>query len=95
MIAWGEKSGARKTTEMVEVGQTSGGADRRRGDGALAARLRRELEGEVLFDRFSRGRYSTDASISALAFLLRFFFLPSVFRVLSSTNPKLALTFMR
>ncbi len=48
---------------MVEVGQTSGGADRRRGDGALAARLRRELEGEVLFDRFSRGRYSTDASI--------------------------------
>ena len=33
------------------------------GDSALAARLRRELEGEVLFDRFSRGRYSTDASI--------------------------------
>ena len=32
------------------------------GDSALAARLRRELEGEVLFDRFSRGRYSTDAS---------------------------------
>ena len=29
---------------------------------ALAARLRRELQGEVLFDRFSRGRYSTDAS---------------------------------
>ncbi len=29
----------------------------------LAARLRRELEGEVLFDAFSRGRYSTDASI--------------------------------
>ena len=32
------------------------------GDSALAARLRRELEGEVLFDAFSRGRYSTDAS---------------------------------
>ena len=32
------------------------------GDPALAARLRRELEGEVLFDAFSRGRYSTDAS---------------------------------
>ncbi len=32
-------------------------------DSALAARLRRELEGEVLFDAFSRGRYSTDASI--------------------------------
>ncbi|MFQ5773003.1 MAG: FAD-binding and (Fe-S)-binding domain-containing protein [Kiloniellaceae bacterium] len=33
------------------------------GDGALAARLRREIEGDVLFDAFSRGRYSTDASI--------------------------------
>jgi FAD/FMN-containing dehydrogenase/Fe-S oxidoreductase len=30
---------------------------------ALEARLRREIRGEVLFDRFSRGRYSTDASI--------------------------------
>ncbi len=30
---------------------------------ALAARLRRELTGDVLFDSFSRGRYSTDASI--------------------------------
>ena len=29
----------------------------------LEARLRRELRGEVLFDAFSRGRYSTDASI--------------------------------
>ena len=29
----------------------------------LASRFERELEGEVLFDRFSRGRYSTDASI--------------------------------
>ena len=28
----------------------------------LAARLKGELQGEVLFDRFSRGRYSTDAS---------------------------------
>ena len=33
------------------------------GDSALARRLRNELEGEVLFDAFSRGRYSTDASI--------------------------------
>ena len=33
------------------------------GDSALAARLARELDGEVLFDAFSRGRYSTDASI--------------------------------
>ncbi|WP_236551287.1 FAD-binding oxidoreductase [Billgrantia tianxiuensis] len=29
----------------------------------LAARLTREMEGEVLFDLASRGRYSTDASI--------------------------------
>ncbi len=32
-------------------------------DSGLAARLKRELDGEVLFDAFSRGRYSTDASI--------------------------------
>ena len=32
-------------------------------DQRLAARLKSEIEGEVLFDRFSRGRYSTDASI--------------------------------
>jgi FAD/FMN-containing dehydrogenase/Fe-S oxidoreductase len=33
------------------------------GDSALAARLKREVKGEVLFDAASRGRYSTDASI--------------------------------
>jgi FAD/FMN-containing dehydrogenase/Fe-S oxidoreductase len=33
------------------------------GDSALAARLKREIQGEVLFDAASRGRYSTDASI--------------------------------
>ena len=33
------------------------------GDSGLAERLRKNLEGEVLFDAFSRGRYSTDASI--------------------------------
>ncbi|MBT5195302.1 MAG: FAD-binding oxidoreductase, partial [Rhodospirillaceae bacterium] len=33
------------------------------GDSALAARLGRELSGQVLFDSASRGRYSTDASI--------------------------------
>ena len=32
------------------------------GDSALAQRLSSEIEGDVLFDRFSRGRYSTDAS---------------------------------
>ncbi|MFL5260885.1 MAG: FAD-binding and (Fe-S)-binding domain-containing protein, partial [Anaeromyxobacteraceae bacterium] len=35
----------------------------RRDDAALAARLRREVKGDVLFDAFSRGRYSTDASL--------------------------------
>ena len=33
------------------------------GDSALAQRLRREVDGEVLFDPASRGRYATDASI--------------------------------
>ncbi len=33
------------------------------GDSALARRLVREVDGEVLFDAASRGRYSTDASI--------------------------------
>jgi FAD/FMN-containing dehydrogenase/Fe-S oxidoreductase len=35
----------------------------RDGESRLAARLKREIEGEVLFDAYSRGRYSTDASI--------------------------------
>lgn len=35
----------------------------RPGDGRLATQLREQLEGEVLFDASSRGRYSTDASI--------------------------------
>src|ERR1043166_3692035 len=30
---------------------------------ALAHKLKREIEGDVLFDSFARGRYSTDASI--------------------------------
>jgi FAD/FMN-containing dehydrogenase/Fe-S oxidoreductase len=38
-------------------------APARAGDSALAARLRREIDGEVHFDAASRGRYSTDASI--------------------------------
>src|SRR3989441_3477799 len=32
-------------------------------DSSLAARLRKEIEGEVMFDAASRGRYATDASI--------------------------------
>jgi FAD/FMN-containing dehydrogenase/Fe-S oxidoreductase len=38
-------------------------ADRSDSAHAVEARLRREVRGEVLFDRASRGRYSTDASI--------------------------------
>ncbi len=38
-------------------------APSRIGDSGLAKRLSREIEGTVLFDPFSRGRYSTDASI--------------------------------
>ncbi len=34
-----------------------------KGDPALARRLAAAIEGEVLFDAFSRGRYATDASI--------------------------------
>ncbi len=33
------------------------------GPGRLAARLKREIDGDVLFDAASRGRYATDASI--------------------------------
>jgi FAD/FMN-containing dehydrogenase/Fe-S oxidoreductase len=33
------------------------------GDSALARRLAREIEGQVLFDAATRGRYSTDASL--------------------------------
>ncbi len=35
-------------------------------DSNLARRLRKDLQGDVLFDAFSRGRYSTDASIYQL-----------------------------
>jgi len=40
-----------------------GPARLRAGNSALAARLTKEVDGEVLFDAASRGRYSTDASI--------------------------------
>ena len=50
-----------QATTTVREGATAAAA--RPADSGLAQRLRRELEGEVLFDAFSRGRYSTDASI--------------------------------
>ena len=43
---------AARAEKLPESSQTS----------ALAERLRREISGDVLFDRFSRGRYATDAS---------------------------------
>src|SRR5262245_42923717 len=36
------------------------------GRSSLAARLRKELDAEVMFDAANRGRYSTDASIYQL-----------------------------
>ncbi len=50
--------------ERVPAARVAGrGRHSRIGDPQLAARLTREIEGDVLFDRSSRGRYSTDASI--------------------------------
>ena len=48
---------------MATINRLQQTATARIGDSALAHRLRGEIEGEVLFDAFSRGRYSTDASI--------------------------------
>jgi FAD/FMN-containing dehydrogenase/Fe-S oxidoreductase len=42
---------------------SSPSSSNRIGDSRLASQLRSALEGDVLFDAFSRGRYSTDASI--------------------------------
>jgi FAD/FMN-containing dehydrogenase/Fe-S oxidoreductase len=42
----------------AQAGKTTTSLD----DSTLAARLRREISGDVLFDSFSRGRYATDAS---------------------------------
>ena len=48
---------------MAAVQTMQSKAVSRIGDRRLAARLKHETEAEVLFDPFSRGRYSTDASI--------------------------------
>src|SRR5215475_4747544 len=42
----------------AQAGKSSNSAE----TSILAQRLRREISGDVLFDRFSRGRYATDAS---------------------------------
>jgi FAD/FMN-containing dehydrogenase/Fe-S oxidoreductase len=46
------------TSTSVDHSTNSG----RIGDSVLARKLRANLQGEILFDAFSRGRYSTDAS---------------------------------
>ncbi len=48
-----------KSTQLQPVHLVRSPPDRSK----LAQRLRRELQGEVLFDAASRGRYATDASI--------------------------------
>ena len=47
---------------MTAIHSTPIGTTASVGDGALAKRLAHEVEGDVLFDPASRGRYSTDAS---------------------------------
>ena len=54
------QTGRRTVAGPVAAGPASRS---RAGDSRLAARLGTETEGEVLFDAFERGRYSTDASI--------------------------------
>ena len=44
------------------MASTSGSTTKADDGGALAARLKREISGDVLFDRFNCGRYATDAS---------------------------------
>ena len=54
-------SAARRAAPLAQApAAAAGGA--RAGTSRLAARLAREIEGEVRFDAFTRGRYSTDAS---------------------------------
>ena len=47
---------------MAPTGTAISANRARVGESALADKLTREVEGTVLFDSFSRGRYSTDAS---------------------------------
>ena len=48
---------------MSRPGSKGSGPAGRVGDPRLARLLASELEGEVRFDPFTRGRYATDASI--------------------------------
>ncbi len=59
----GEPSPAITPAHPLSAGGASCTRRTRIGDPRLAARLAGEIEGDVLFDASSRGRYSTDASI--------------------------------
>lgn len=48
---------------MTTPAHVRGKYSARIGDSVLARRLQREIQGDVLFDGLSRGRYSTDASV--------------------------------
>lgn len=58
------KGGSSNAAGMTEIDATSlRRAPVKPGDTRVASRLKKALRGDVRFDRFTRGRYSTDASI--------------------------------
>ena len=59
---WKELLGEDKDISLRPINDTAD-VEIQPGDPDLAAKLRRNIAGEVLFEPFDRGRYSTDASI--------------------------------
>lgn len=58
----GRQDGAGKRRERTMAAEVAGKSPESVQTDRLAARLAREITGDVLFDPFSRGRYATDAS---------------------------------
>lgn len=58
----GGKTGAANRQERIMAAEVPGKSQESAKKDGLAARLAREVTGDVLFDDFSRGRYATDAS---------------------------------
>lgn len=58
----GGKTGAANRQERTMAAEVPGKSQESAKKDGLAARLAREITGDVLFDAFSRGRYATDAS---------------------------------
>ena len=56
------KTGAANRQERTMAAEVPGKSQESAKKDGLAARLAREITGDVLFDAFSRGRYATDAS---------------------------------